>query len=390
METIVNYVLAIPGMLFWVELSTGVVRRGIQALSALAGIVAFGGLLIYVLGGSGTALLQFSFLIAIFAMVAIGVLVTIPRIRDKCLVLQSGVVRTVLPAMALLVVFVNLGLFFGKPPARWIESVGFAIWVTALGYEAASRTFAKERRLFSIESELDTARQIQESTLPKEVPAVSGLRIAAMYKPMSVVAGDFYHFLALDEQRVGVLVADVTGHGVPAALIASMIKIALQSVAGSATEPGELLHNLNRILTPELAGHLTSAAYLYLDAGGGAMRYSGAGHPPLFHWKSKQGVLEHVESNGLLFGITADAEYPMQYASVSRRDRLLLYTDGLTEPENAAGEAFGERRLEQVLSEYRNLGSPALVEKLLEELRAWQPPSQSQQDDITLIVVDVT
>src|SRR5207248_6860240 len=98
---------------------------------------------------------------------------------------------------------------------RNVEYVGFAVFVGCLGYVAAQRTFAKEERLLAINKELEIAQQIQSSILPRDVPRIAGIEIAARYVPMSAVAGDFYDFLLLDESRIGVLIADVTGHGVP-------------------------------------------------------------------------------------------------------------------------------------------------------------------------------
>ncbi len=118
---------------------------------------------------------------------------------------------------------------------------------------------------------------------------------------MEAVAGDFYEFIAVDENRTGILVADVSGHGVPAALIAAMIKVAMQSVMHCAHDPGEVLRELNRILSPQLRAQLVSAAYLWLDTENRVGSYSAAGHPPLLHWR--EGKLERIESNGVLFGV---------------------------------------------------------------------------------------
>jgi phosphoserine phosphatase RsbU/P len=122
-----------------------------------------------------------------------------------------------------------------------VEILGCLVFVACLGYVSANRTFANEERLLAINKELEIARRIQSSTLPQGVPTLAGLEIAARYVPMSAVAGDFYDFLCIDEKRVGILIADVTGHGVPAALIASMLKIAFAGQADHAREPASLL-----------------------------------------------------------------------------------------------------------------------------------------------------
>jgi sigma-B regulation protein RsbU (phosphoserine phosphatase) len=168
-----------------------------------------------------------------------------------------------------------------------------------------------------------------------------------------------------------------------------MIKVAMQSVVGFAADPAQVLTGLNRILSTELRGQLISAAYLWLDTESLGARYSAAGHPSLLWWRDGRGELQHIESNGLLFGIARDPEYPVCSLAVESRDRLLIYTDGLIEPENARGESFGDRQLERVVRNNRSQPASELLQQLLFELRKWQPAAASQQDDITLIVVDV-
>jgi len=138
--------------------------------------------------------------------------------------------------------------------------------------------------LLSVENELAIAREIQTSILPSDVPEINNLSFTAAYRPMTAVAGDFYDFIPVDQKRVGFLVADVTGHGVPAALIASMIKVAMQSVVPCAHDPREVLRGLNRILFRQLHNQLVSAAYLWLDTENHKALYSAAGHPPLLRW----------------------------------------------------------------------------------------------------------
>jgi len=246
---------------------------------------------------------------------------------------------------------------------------------------------ANERRLLSIENELEVARQLQFSILPTTIPEVRNVRIAVAYRPMTAVAGDFYEFIPTDQKRVGFLVADVTGHGVPAALIASMIKVAAQSVVACAHDPREVLHGLNRILFRQLHEKLVSAAYLWLDTESRKALYSAAGHPPLLHWRD--GKLERIESNGLLFGVIPDPDYPVCDLPIHSGDRFLLYTDGVIEPENARGDSFGDRKLEQVIRDNQSRSPSELSDQLLSEIRLWQPASLAQQDDIALIVIDV-
>jgi len=250
-----------------------------------------------------------------------------------------------------------------------------------------SLDLTEHRRLLSIENELEIARQIQMSILPSRAPELKSLRINAAYRPMTAVAGDFYEFVVVDENRAGILVADVSGHGVGAALIAAMIKVAMQAVISSASEPADVLRRLNSILCGQLHGQFVSAAYLWLDTDVGKMLYSAAGHPPLLRWREKK--LERIESNGMLIGIMSDSDYPVCEMPLNLGDRFLLYTDGIVEARNAAGEFFGDRMLEQAVGNNCSLPPFELSELLLSEVRHWQSASTSQQDDITLIIIDV-
>lgn len=322
-------------------------------------------------------------------LIVVSVIVAIPKLSRRFLVVHSRVLTACLCAIAIAAVYYTSSSYLHFHPSRNLEPGAFALWVFAMGYVAAERSLANERRLFAIENELDMARRIQFSILPESVPLVTRLRLAAAYRPMSAVAGDFYQFIPIDEHRMGVLIADVAGHGVPAALISSMIKVAMQSVLGFADDPGEVLRSLNRTLSPELGGQLISAAYLWIDTQGSYARYSAAGHPPLLYWRSAQGDLEQIESNGLLFGVTPDSDYPVRTLPLQSCDRLLIYTDGVTEPENSTGEAFGESKLQGVLQDHRSLPASELLQQLLFELHNWQPPDAPQPDDITLILMDV-
>jgi sigma-B regulation protein RsbU (phosphoserine phosphatase) len=269
------------------------------------------------------------------------------------------------------------------------DDLGFFIFILSLGYVAMQQVYSSERRLSSIENELAIARQLQFSILPTTTPELRNLRIAAVYEPMTEVAGDFYEYLQVDEYRTGFLIADVSGHGVPAALIASMIKVAAQSVNGCAHDPSEVLQRLRDILSSQLRGQFVSASYLWIDTESRVARYSAAGHPPLLWWRAADGTLARIESNGMLFGAPFVGDYPVREIPFLAGDRFLLYTDGFTEPEDIHGEPFGDHKLEQILRGSSSLPAAELSLLLLDEVRRWQPGSMTQQDDITLVVIDV-
>jgi phosphoserine phosphatase RsbU/P len=330
-------------------------------------------------------------LLAAAGLIIMMVALSVPRLSKRYLVLSRHRVLTVgtliFVAEAL---YANIAIPLNYPVPNLVISLGFAVLLLSFGYVALEMTVSNERRLLSIDKELEIARQLQFSILPACVPEVPNLRISASYLPMTAVAGDFYQFVPIDEHRLGFLVADVSGHGVPAALIASMIKVAMHSVDGRAAhDPAEVLRRLGSTLSGELRGQFVSAAYLWIDSGTRTARYSAAGHPPLLCWRAAEGALTRIESNGLLFGVPVDADYPACNIALATGDRLFLYTDGFTEPENAVGESFGDRKLEQLVRDNQSCPAPELAERLLAELRAWQPAGLTQQDDITLIVIDV-
>src|SRR5271157_2548838 len=165
------------------------------------------------------------------------------------------------------------------------------------------------QQLLTIQKELETARQIQMSILPSEIPKIEGLDIAARYVPMSSVAGDFYDFIVVDEKHIGILIADVSGHGLPAALIASMLKFALAAQSSHAFDPARVLVGLNQSLCGKFKQHFVTAAYIFVDMEKNSIGYAGAGHPPLLLWRTSRGNTSEVLQNGLILGLFPEATY---------------------------------------------------------------------------------
>jgi phosphoserine phosphatase RsbU/P len=384
---IITYVIMISALLFWAELTLGILRRLFQIMVIPACAIAVAGIFA-VLHGRPQRLMLYNNVVVICSLLALAVATLIPRIARKYLAVRSPIAAAGTLILAFAVIHDNLnGTFLNLRSHPFLEPVALALFVLSQGWVAAEKVFTDERRLLSIENELAIAREIQSSILPSGVPELSRLGISAAYCPMTAVAGDFYWFIATDPNRAGFLVADVSGHGVPAALIASMIKVAMQSVVTCADDPAAVLRGVERVLCGQLRDQFVSAAYLWLDTENGKALYSAAGHPPLLRWS--QGKLERVQSNGFVFGALSDGAYPVCEIPIATGDRFLLYTDGMTEPENARGESFGDRRLEEVVRENQFRPSSELSDRLLSELRQWQRASAAQQDDITLIVIDV-
>jgi len=245
-------------------------------------------------------------------------------------------------------------------------------------------------QLQALNTELEMARQIQLSILPHSIPKLTGLDIAAHYLPMTSVAGDFYDFIQIDDKHIGVLIADVSGHGLPSALIASMLQVALTGQAGHAAEPAKVLLGLNHALCGKFTQNFVTAAYVYVDLENNLMRYAGAGHPPMLQWRNSTGKATQVLENGLVLGIVDEASYEALEFLLEPGDRYVLCTDGILEAANSAQEQFGADRLMSFMKNHKHLEAEAFSQSLLDDLSGWfnQTVDQGQQDDITLLVID--
>jgi len=269
-----------------------------------------------------------------------------------------------------------------------LEAFAVLVLMGSVGYFVAQRMATSERRLIAVSRELDLAREIQQSILPRTLPETAGLRVAACYLPMSEIGGDFYDFDTRRPKRLGILVADVTGHGVPAALIAAMVKIAFAAETERLDDPGLVLTNMNRTLCGKFAGAYVTACCGVVDGLNRTLRYSGAGHPaPLL--RRSDGRVEHLEERGLLLAFDTASQYATAEVALNAGDRVVFFSDGLVEACNARDEFFGSGGLEELLAG-ATVGTPGqFVDQLLAELRRWIAPETQFQDDVTIVVLDV-
>jgi sigma-B regulation protein RsbU (phosphoserine phosphatase) len=255
--------------------------------------------------------------------------------------------------------------------------------LACLGYVAARRTLQRDREYSEVQQELDLARRIQLSILPAPFPPSQSFRVAAKYVPMTSVAGDLYDFLLADDLHAGLLIADVSGHGIPAALIASMVKMAATSQSAQATHPAALLTGMNTALCGNTQGQYVTAAYVYLDAQARELHYSAAGHPAMLLLRG--GTVTEIAENGMLLAALEGAQYKSKSLPLQSGDRLLLYTDGLLEARNAQGKLFGEDSLATELKSSTNLTPTETVDHLIGAVQQW---ARTQDDDLTVLVCD--
>ena len=388
--------LLIPFGLFFYQVGGEYFRKSLRWLVAAQMIFAVFGIVAAALGISLAKLNVANSIVVLITYIVITLSIFSYRVRPGPRQPMTREMRVFIAGLAvwgLLVVQANLlGLKIGLKilPGNNLEFIGFLVFVACLGYISVYRIFANEERLLAIHKELEIARRIQSSILPQTVPALSGLDLAARYVPMSAVAGDFYDFLVVDEKRIGVLVADVTGHGIPAALIASMLKVAFAGQAHHAHDPARVLAGLNTALCGKFEEHFVTAAYLLVDLEKGLLRYSAAGHPPLIVATGADGNVREIEENGLMLGLFPQATYSSVEIRIGSGDRCLLYTDGVFEASNTAREEFGKSRCKEFLESHRHLSAAHFADKLLTNIAAFSGlnSTRAQEDDITLLVLD--
>jgi sigma-B regulation protein RsbU (phosphoserine phosphatase) len=294
----------------------------------------------------------------------------------------AAIVKWAFAALFACVVVRNLGF---EAIGQIIEPLGFLFFAAALGYTAALRTVSREQKLIEVEQELATARRIQTFILPKSVPQMDGLEIATRYVPMTAVAGDLYDFLQIDRHRLTIVVADVSGHGVPAALIASMLKVGIAAERSHASNPAAILTGLNAMLQGMLDGQFVTAACAFIDLEARTLTYSAAGHPPALLARPGSAEVVELAENGLFLGPFPGAVYANRTAPFEPGDKLLLYTDGIPEATIAGGEPFGDEGLKRFMIQNQPAGVALFADGLI---RAVAGPVQ--EDDLTLVVVEAT
>jgi sigma-B regulation protein RsbU (phosphoserine phosphatase) len=244
---------------------------------------------------------------------------------------------------------------------------------------------AARRRDARVSRDYEEARQIQRALLPGVMPSLRGCQVAARWTPAAGIGGDCYDVLRFSDTRVAVSIADVVGKGLPAALLMSNLQAAVRAFATPAAEPHDVCGSVNRLLCRNIAsGKFVTFCYTVIDLERGVITYANAGHhPPLI--VRADGRVDQLATTGLVLGVSSDWTYTTGTAAFHPGDRLICYTDGMTEARSAADEEFGEDRLAQMAAGSRDHSVEALADALIAAVTAWT--SGPAQDDATLIVV---
>jgi sigma-B regulation protein RsbU (phosphoserine phosphatase) len=246
---------------------------------------------------------------------------------------------------------------------------------------------ASRRADARLEREHEEARLIQRTLLPSSLPTLKGIRIAAMWNPASGFGGDCYDVIRFADERVGVTVADVAGKGLPAALLMSNLQAAVRAFASEEATPQQVATSVNRLLCRNIAvGKFVSFCYLVVDRAKGKLTFANAGHnPPLLI--RGNGQVERLLSGGMVLGVMPDTSYDQHEVAIAPGDRLVLYTDGITEADNPSGLDYGETRLGEVAAKHSALGPQELLEALFADVSTFADGQFA--DDATLIVVAI-
>jgi len=381
---VISLVIPIPLLLFFIAtIAARWQRLAVWVIGLFSFIAGFG--IVELLLFSNRGLTETA--VHVIAIVVIPVLLVMLFIPVRSTSRDQQILRFGFFLFLIFVVHTNLASLKIVRPGPDLEFVGFSILLGCLGYVAAARTQRNEERLLALNKELEIARDIQARLLPDNTFVAPGLATASVYVPASSVAGDFYAFIPRNS-GLGVLIADVSGHGVPAALSASMVKVAIRAQGEWAENPEQVLDGLNSILCGNLEGQFVTAGYLYLDPAQGAMAYSGAGHPPLLVWRARTQTVETLEENGLVLGLFQGSSYRSVHAGMEAGDRFILYTDGILEAPNPSGEEFGIERLKTFVREHSGRSPHEFCDLLLGQVKSWCGKNAAAHDDLTLIVIN--
>jgi sigma-B regulation protein RsbU (phosphoserine phosphatase) len=237
-----------------------------------------------------------------------------------------------------------------------------------------------------VRQELATARSIQESFLPQALPQHEGWEIAAHWHPMREVAGDFYDLYALPDGRLALVIADVSGKGVPAALFMALSVTVLRFAMYFNIEPAELLLRANRAILASQGSRLFTTAFVgYLDLETGALRYASAGHNPPLLYRGTEGQCEYLTAPGVAMGLFENAAYTERATTLNPGDLLALYTDGITEAIDDREREFGPERIEALIVGQAACPADELAERILHAAADFR--TVGALDDETLLLV---
>jgi serine phosphatase RsbU (regulator of sigma subunit)/anti-sigma regulatory factor (Ser/Thr protein kinase) len=241
------------------------------------------------------------------------------------------------------------------------------------------------RRRERLEQELRIARLIQQTLLPRELPELPGWELAAYYRPAREVGGDFYDFVKLPEGKLGMIIADVTDKGIPAALVMATTRSVLRAAAERIVSPGKVLQRVNEQLVPDIPDNMfVTCLYSVLDPQSRTLRYANAGHGLAFRRTDDE--VQDLKATGMPLGLMPDMRYEESQVQLTPGDTVLFQSDGLAEAHNSKREMFGFPRVKQLMADHP--GGPDLIDTLVAELEIFTMDGWEHEDDVTLLAIE--
>lgn len=303
--------------------------------------------------------------------------------------LHMGLVLLLSPPLSQAVELVSLV----AAPMILANAVGMLIFAVMIGNLVTERKTKSERDTYERElerkkAELEVAREIQMSLLPATLPVVPGIELAARAIPAKEIGGDFYDVVLLPGQKAGLIIADVSGKGVPAALFMALSRTVLRATATWHTRPRDAIRDANAIIAADAgSGMFVTLFFGVYDATARQLTYVNAGHNPpiLFH---NSGLTEELGGTGVALGALEQTDYDERCISFSPGDLLVLYTDGVTEAVNAADEQFGTERLVETVRSIMGKTASEILEEIVGAVNRFSGPTP-QYDDVTLMILRV-
>ncbi|OGC77363.1 MAG: hypothetical protein A2145_03160 [candidate division Zixibacteria bacterium RBG_16_40_9] len=251
-----------------------------------------------------------------------------------------------------------------------------------------ARLAEEEKKLQEIEKELLVAKEIQARLLPKEAPQIAGFDIQGYTLPTKQVGGDYFDFIGLDDKKLGIAIADVSGKGMPAALLMANFQATLRNQSLAKISPAEMVYNCNNLVCKSVeAGQFVTFFGGVLNPSEKTFTYVNAGHNPPFIF-TRKGEITRLTEGGLILGLMENSPFEQKKVTLNPGDLLLLFTDGITEAMNETQAQFEEDRLTKVVQDHRQLSASEIIKKITQEVLAFQG-LQPQFDDLTLVVIKV-
>ncbi|MDX1957747.1 MAG: SpoIIE family protein phosphatase [Leptospiraceae bacterium] len=254
--------------------------------------------------------------------------------------------------------------------------------------KVVERTKTIKAQSLELEKQIQIAKKIQLSLLPAEIPHIPNAKVSFRYQPMQSVGGDFLDFYHKNESELSLFICDVSGHGVPAAFLATMVKMALQDCYEMRLGPVESIQRIHKSLAGKMTGHFISGLFCTIDLNTGIMRSANAGHLPFIHLKP-EGHAKYVLSKGRVINELFNPDPKEEVTQLEKGDKIILYTDGITEARNNRNEMFGDERLLSLVSEFHSFNTTELCNNIYHSILSYTGNSQNQfEDDITILVTE--